>query len=94
MTLSVNRSTCRLLRTLHASKIEYLASPCRRAEPFAEKQFVDEFRRSARIVCGNLALATGAWGGVYLCGSVVSIWLNADRTSSFVLRLPKQRPNV
>jgi glucokinase len=34
-------------------------------------------------VCGNLVLATGAWGGVYLCGSVVKAWLNAGATVPF-----------
>lgn len=32
-------------------------------------------------VAGDLVLATGAWGGVYLCGSVATGWLAcADRT--------------
>jgi glucokinase len=34
-------------------------------------------------VCGNLVLATGAWGGVYLCGSVASAWCRTGGLSSF-----------
>jgi glucokinase len=33
-------------------------------------------------VCGNLVLATGAWGGVYLCGGVASAWC---RTAEFAV---------
>jgi glucokinase len=34
-------------------------------------------------VAGDLAVATGAWGGVYLCGSVVNGWLNAGGGNFF-----------
>ncbi len=35
---------------------------------------VHYFSRLLGRVAGDLALATGAWGGVYLCGSVVQGW--------------------
>ena len=34
-------------------------------------------------VAGDLALATAAWGGVYLCGSVVNGWAAAGGTQRF-----------
>ncbi len=34
-------------------------------------------------VCGNLVLATGAWGGVYLTGSVAAAWSRTRELSTF-----------
>jgi glucokinase len=34
-------------------------------------------------VAGDLALASAAWGGVYLCGSVVGGWADASGTARF-----------
>lgn len=33
-----------------------------------------EFSRRLGSICGDLVLACGAWGGVYLCGSVALAW--------------------
>jgi glucokinase len=63
-------------------RISGLAMPP--GQPFAAKQFVEEFGEALGTVSGNLVLATGAWGGVYFCGSVVSAWLAAGRMSSFI----------
>lgn len=35
---------------------------------------VERFSTLLGQVCGDLVLATGAWGGVYLCGSVATAW--------------------
>lgn len=46
-------------------------------------QFSTAFGKLFGTVCGNLVLATGAWGGVYLCGSVASAWCRTGDLSSF-----------
>ncbi|MBY0226890.1 MAG: glucokinase [Hyphomicrobium sp.] len=46
-------------------------------------QFSAAFTDLFGAVCGNLVLATGAWGGVYLCGSVASAWCRTGDLSSF-----------
>ena len=43
----------------------------------------DEFARLLGQVCGDLVLATGAWGGVYTCGSVASAWVAQSRFDAF-----------
>lgn len=52
-------------------------------EPFGRSQFSAVFGDLFGAVCGNLVLATGAWGGVYLCGSVASAWCRTGDLSSF-----------
>lgn len=47
-------------------------------------QFSAAFGDLFGAVCGNLVLATGAWGGVYLCGSVASAWCRTGDRSSFI----------
>jgi len=42
--------------------------------PSESPQFVRAFTELVGHVCGNLVLACGAWGGVFLTGSVVSRW--------------------
>ena len=53
-------------------------------QPFASDMFVEEFGEMLGSVCGNLVLATGAWGGVYLCGSVASAWCRAKNFAPFI----------
>jgi glucokinase len=53
-------------------------------QPFASDTFVEEFGAMFGAVCGNLVLATGAWGGLYLCGSVVSAWCRAKNFAPFI----------
>jgi glucokinase len=45
--------------------------------------FSSSFGELLGAVCGNLVLAAGAWGGVYLCGSVASAWCKAAEFSAF-----------
>jgi glucokinase len=42
--------------------------------PRENPEFVRAFTELVGHVCGNLVLACGAWGGVFLSGSVVSRW--------------------
>jgi len=44
----------------------------------------ETFARFLGCVAGDLVLATGAWGGVYLTGSVVDGWVASGRTAGFV----------
>jgi glucokinase len=52
-------------------------------EPLGRTQTSAAFGDLFGAVCGNLVLATGAWGGVYLCGSVASAWCRTGDLSSF-----------
>lgn len=63
------------------NKISGLALPP--GQPFASSQFASEFGELLGWTCGNLVLATGAWGGVYFCGTVASAWIQAGNLSSF-----------
>lgn len=45
--------------------------------------FSSEFGELFGAVCGNLVLATGAWGGVILCGSVAAAWCRTADFKSF-----------
>lgn len=46
----------------------------------AGRRFLRDVSAVFGQICGDLVLATGAWGGVYTCGSVASAWLrHADR---------------
>ncbi|HMN37902.1 MAG TPA: glucokinase [Hyphomicrobium sp.] len=49
----------------------------------APADFVSAFSRLLGQVCGDLVLACGAWGGVYLCGSVAAAWSGAGGTVQF-----------
>jgi glucokinase len=44
---------------------------------------VHQFTLLLGRIAGDLALATGAWGGVYLCGSVIDGWAEAADISLF-----------
>ncbi len=44
---------------------------------------VDLFGRVLGRVCGNLILATGSWGGVFLTGSVAQSWVQVGSVSDF-----------
>ncbi len=50
---------------------------------FDRRQFSSAFGELFGAVCGNLVLATGAWGGVTLCGSVASAWCRTGAFASF-----------
>lgn len=54
--------------------------------------FTEEFGALLGSVCGNLVLATGAWGGVYLCGSVASAWCRTGHFSSFATAFRMKGP--
>jgi glucokinase len=57
---------------------------CTTPDPsFRKSHFSSAFGELFGAVCGNLVLATGAWGGVYLCGSVASAWCRLNDLSSF-----------
>jgi len=44
---------------------------------------VGHFTRLLGRIAGDLALASGAWGGVYLCGSVVDGWAEVGDIAEF-----------
>jgi glucokinase len=46
----------------------------RSPETDSDRQDMERFSRLFGQVCGDLVLATGAWGGVYTCGSVAAAW--------------------
>ncbi|MBL8565234.1 MAG: ROK family protein [Hyphomicrobiaceae bacterium] len=48
--------------------------PVRRSDDSREAAAIDSISRLLGRVAGDLALATAAWGGVYLCGSVTLAW--------------------
>jgi glucokinase len=64
-------------------KLSGLARSAVTEEPVDRSQFSAAFADLFGAVCGNLVLATGAWGGVYLCGSVASAWCRTGDLSSF-----------
>jgi len=47
------------------------------------QKFHEAFSAALGQVCGDLVLACGAWGGVYLCGSVASAWHAAGQFDEF-----------
>lgn len=47
------------------------------------QRFITQFSALFGQVCGDLVLATGAWAGVYLTGSVVSSWRQAADVEAF-----------
>lgn len=47
------------------------------------QRFISEFSALFGQVCGDLVLATGAWGGVYLTGSVATSWSSAANLDAF-----------
>lgn len=64
-------------------KLSGLALCGEQGEPFGNGRFASTFGELFGAVCGNLVLATGAWGGVYLCGSVASAWCRTADFASF-----------
>jgi glucokinase len=50
---------------------------------FDRRIFSPAFGELFGAVCGNLVLATGAWGGVALCGSVAAAWCRTGEFASF-----------
>jgi glucokinase len=53
------------------------------SRPLDRMPFSSDFGELFGAVCGNLVLATGAWGGVTLCGSVASAWCRMGDFQSF-----------
>jgi len=49
----------------------------------AAQRVTRAFTRCIGSVAGDLALATGAWGGVFLCGGVVSGWIGHADAADF-----------
>lgn len=47
------------------------------------RQTIEDFGTLLGKVAGDLVLATGAWGGVYLCGSVAEAWHAAGAPGQF-----------
>lgn len=54
--------------------------------------FLQEFGRLLGQVSGDLVLATGAWGGVYLCGSVAQAWSTSPDKAAFVAAFEAKGP--
>ncbi len=52
-------------------------------QPFDRHPFSSAFGELFGAVCGNVVLATGAWGGVSLCGSVAAAWCRTGEFESF-----------
>jgi glucokinase len=48
------------------------------------RSFSPVFGELFGAVCGNLVLATGAWGGVTLCGSVAAAWCRTREFAPFI----------
>jgi glucokinase len=64
-------------------RISGLALSAATSQPFDRTLFSLEFGELFGGVCGNFVLATGAWGGVNLCGSVASAWCRTGEFASF-----------
>jgi glucokinase len=47
------------------------------------QRFIDDFSAIFGQVCGDLVLATGGWGGVYMTGSVANAWAHAANIDKF-----------
>ncbi len=56
------------------------------------RRFLSDFSALLGQVCGDLVLATGAWGGVYLCGSVLSGWVGVANREAFQSRFRDKGP--
>jgi glucokinase len=52
-------------------------------QPFDQHPFTSAFGELFGAVCGNVVLATGAWGGIALCGSVAAAWCRMGEFASF-----------
>jgi len=64
----------------HASQAAHCGSSevfSRAADDEAAAETVRQFSRLFGRIAGDLAVTAGAWGGVYLCGSVVWGWIDA-----------------
>ena len=54
--------------------------------------FVSNYSAIFGQVCGDLVLACGAWGGVYLCGSVASAWCKQADKAAFCAAFIEKGP--
>jgi glucokinase len=52
-------------------------------QPFDRHSLSSAFGELFGAVCGNVVLATGAWGGVTLCGSVAAAWCRTGEFATF-----------
>ncbi len=84
------RGVLALYRRLAARRGQTVAAPSSGAEIFAHTASDPVAAETARYVshllgriAGDLVLATGAWGGVYLCGSVVQGWADVADIAAF-----------
>ena len=64
----------------------------KRADDASQEPAWDEFGALLGQVCGDLVLATGAWGGLYLCGSVAQAWWQRNRFETFVKAFANKGP--
>ncbi len=64
-------------------RLSGLALSRERDESLGKGRFSLSFGELFGAVCGNIVLATGAWGGVYLCGSVASAWCRMAEFTPF-----------
>lgn len=48
------------------------------------QRFIADFSALFGQVCGDLVLATGAWGGVYISGSVAGAWAHAADIETYI----------
>jgi glucokinase len=64
-------------------RISGLALSAATSQPYDQTSFSSDFGELFGGVCGNVVLATGAWGGVSLCGSVASAWCRMGEFASF-----------
>jgi glucokinase len=58
----------------------------------ADAAFNDEFGRLLGQVCGDLVLATGSWGGVFLFGSVASAWVRQGEFDTYLAAFEDKGP--
>ena len=66
------------------SNIQHAGNVFRRAEgDQAARRVVEAFTNVLGRYCGDLVLATGSWGGVYLTGSVVESWAQFGSQTAF-----------
>lgn len=58
----------------------------------ANRELVELFSGLLGQVCGDLVLATGAWGGVYTCGGLASAWFQHALHAQFRQRFEDKGP--
>ena len=70
-----------------------LADPFAADAPGGDAQaFRQTFSALFGQVCGDLVLATGAWGGVFTCGSVANAWVKTADRDAFSIAFRSKGP--